>query len=116
MQISGFTPQYTAWRKVTKTAPNASKLHPSLADLTSTLVLHPSPLQQVSGSQVYLLQVCSLGLACGVNGCAIRWLTSVYIGFTKYLANEKTFFSDLILFLHGIPTEVTSLIAKNIAN
>ena len=95
MQISGLAPQYGPCCGVAETAQNAPKLHPSLADLTSTLVLHPSPLQHVSDSQVYLLQVCSLGLACGVNGCAIRWLTSVYIGFTKYLANEKTFLAIL---------------------
>ena len=66
---------------------NAPKLQPSLADLTSSLLSHLPPLQQVSGSYIYLLLVSNLGWARSAHVCTTRWLTSVFIPFPTILAD-----------------------------
>ena len=84
--------------RVAGTAWNAPKLQPSLAGLISSLLPCLLPLQLVSDSIIYLLLWYSLGLARSANGYTTRWLTSVFIAFSKSLADFWKNLS-LILFL-----------------
>ena len=87
--------------RVAGTARNAPKLQPSLTGLISSLLPYLLPLQLVSDSIIYLLLWYSLGLARSANGYTTRWLTSVFIAFSKSLADFWKKLS-LILFLRRI--------------
>jgi hypothetical protein len=111
---SGFWPCYGPYCRVTWTARNTPKLQPSLAGLISSLLPYLLPLQLVSDSIIYLLLWYSLGLARSANGYTTRWLTSVFIAFSKSLADFWKKLS-LILFLCRISASFYTFLSTGFA-
>jgi len=114
LHISGLWPCYGPYCRVAGTARNAPKLQPSLAGLISSLLPYLLPLQLVSDGIIYLLLWYSLGLARSANGYTTRWLASVFIAFSKSLADFWKKLS-LILFLCRISASFYSFLSATFA-